>query len=170
MFNGSRNGVQSREWVTSKRVWFDGAFTYYYPTGDSLLDVGKRADFLLNQLVGQRIDADVLWNLQPWSWLADWYVNIGTNIANASALTEDGLVMRYGYLMTETISDHVITINGPRTKSGYAGPFKTIYRTVVKERVKASPYGFALNPSGFTARQWAILAALGFTKAPGALH
>jgi len=169
-FAGSRTGTGTRTLTQTRRVWFSGAFTYYYPEGDSLIALGKQADALVNQLVGSRIGADVIWNLAPWSWLSDWKLNIGQNLANAELLAQDGLVMKYGYLMSETISDNEVTVTGPVTKSGVRGPYKTIWRTHVKQRVKASPFGFAISPSSFTARQWAILGALGFTKAPGVLH
>jgi len=170
LFQGSSTGTGIRTLTQTRRVWFSGAYTYYYPEGDSLITLGKQAEALVNQLIGQRLGADVIWNLAPWSWLSDWKLNIGQNIANAELLAQDGLVLKYGYLMSETISDNEITVTGPVTKSGIRGPWKTIYRTHVKSRVKASPYGFALTPGSFTARQWAILGALGFTKAPGVLH
>jgi len=169
MFVGSSTGTCLRSSVTTVSRYFSGAFTYYYPEGESLLALGKQAESLLNQLVGSRVGADVMWNLAPWSWLSDWHNNIGQNIANAEMFAQDGLVMKYGYLMTETQVDHELATYGPRTRSGFTGPYKTIWRHTVKERVKASPFGFALNPSSFTNRQWAILGALGYTKAPGIL-
>jgi len=167
---GTRSGSYRHYHTQSRRVWFDGAFTYYYPAGQSLIDLASRADFMLNALVGHRIGADVIWNLTPWSWLADWKFNFGSIISNAEALSRDGLVMKYGYVMAETISDHTIVLNGPTTRSGFAGPYTTIYRTIVRERHKASPFGFALDPTSFTDRQWRILSALGFTKADKVLH
>lgn len=125
---------------------------------------------MVNHLLGTRLDAETLWNLAPWSWLSDWKANIGDNIANASKLSEDGLVLRYGYLMSETISDHTLSLHGPIPDGvGSCGPISLTFSTVRKQRVRATPYGFGLDPNGFNVRQWSILGALGITKAPGKL-
>lgn len=167
--NGDRYGVQSESVVRTIRIWFEGAFTYYLQPDLKLVDKVARREQEINYLFGTRVTPEVLWNLQPWSWLADWNVNIGTNIANAERLSSDGLVMKYGYLMCETTIDHAIVLNGVPFKGGYTGPFTTIFRTTRKQRVKASPFGFSTTPEHFTLRQWSILGALGFTKSAQSL-
>jgi len=37
---------------------------------------------------------------------------------------------------------------------------------VKKERAKATPYGFGVDPATFSEWQWSILAALGLTLGP----
>jgi hypothetical protein len=93
--------------------------------------------------------------------------NIGSNIANYSAFQQDGLVMRYGYVMRHVRATRILTSQGTVFKSGPSTPVVTTYQVVRKDRVQATPYGFGLNPSGFTAKQWAILGALGLSRAPG---
>lgn len=165
-----RTGMTLRSKTTTRRIWFSGAFTYFLQQRGSLFDDAERISQEANKLLGYRLTPEVLWNLTPWSWLSDWNVNIGQNIANATALTSDGLVMKYGYLMCETTVDYSHTTYGLATKGGYNGPFTTTLRTVRKERVKASPFGFSIVPGAFTARQWWILGSLGFTKSPGVLR
>jgi hypothetical protein len=170
-FNGnSASGKHFLTTTTTRRVWFSGAFTYYLDPGGSAYAEMKRTEQQINKLYGLRITPEVAWNLMPWSWLSDWNMNIGTNIANATALASDGLVYKYGYLMCETTVDYHSVVRTPGLKSGGFSTFNTIYRTVRKERVKASPFGFSLVPGSFTARQWTILGALGYTKAPGVLN
>lgn len=166
MFVGqSKSGTQLRSVTRSQRVWFSGAFTYYLPTGVTLWEDIKLMERRYQDLLGFEFSPEALWNLTPWSWLSDWTNNIGQNIANATSFGSDNLVMKYGYLMSTTTADHAISLSGPTIKrTGFQGPYTTIFRVTRKQRWKATPYGFGLNPSAFSPRQWAILAALGFTK------
>lgn len=162
---GETFGVQNESLTSEKRVWFSGAYTYHVPSGDRLAEQLMRYEQLGNQLFGIRITPDVLWNLQPWSWLADWELNIGDNIANLSALSNDGLVIVYGYLTVYETIRHTITVEGPTMKSGgYSRAYNQTFVSERKQRFKATPYGFGRNPQSFSEGQWAILGALGLTK------
>lgn len=168
--NSSVTGTlyESTESVT--KTWFSGAFTYFVQKDNDVLNQFRAFEAKVNHLYGLRITPDVLWNLAPWSWLSDWYVNIGDNIANASALASDGLVMKYGYLMQETVSRHSTSVSGPVLKDGGGrDSWTTTFVTRRKVRTKATPYGFGSNPASFTNRQWAILSALGFARGTGQL-
>lgn len=149
---------------------YAGAYTYHVPPAfmsATLEGYVQRA----NYLYGLEFDPELLWNVAPWSWLADWMFNIGDVIHNAVALSSDGLVMRYGYLMTKTTSSRTVTLTGAKPRFGSCPSVLTaISRSTRKERHRASPYGFGLNPSSFTGRQWAILAALGLTNGSGSLR
>jgi hypothetical protein len=119
---------------------------------------------LSNKLLGTRVNPEVVWNLTPWSWVVDWFVDLGQIMSNASRLSEDGLVLRYGYLMSHTVDEDLRTAVNARFSGGDISPVTTIARRETKERVKATPFGFGLNTLDFTAKQWAILYALGLTK------
>jgi len=100
--------------------------------------------------------------------LVDWFVDVGSMLSTASLLSSDGLVLRYGYLMQHTrhtktyrVTDGFQFNNGSRS-----GPVTNTLHRETKERVKATPYGFGLSLTGLSTRQWAILGALGLTKAP----
>lgn len=153
-----------------KRVWFSGAFTYHLSDGgDGRLDRLRELEQKANLLLGTDLTPEVLWNLAPWSWLTDWFVNIGDQISNATRLMSDGLVMRYGYLMCEQITDKTYTLFPQSSQAARLGPVHVTFTTIRKQRVRATPFGFARNPASFTPRQWAILGALGLTKAPNQL-
>ncbi len=153
---------------TYHRSWFSGAYTYHYDP--AALSEASRIATQARLLLGLKIDPEVLWNLAPWSWLVDWFVNIGPVLHNLSAFSQDGLVLRYGYLMhhhtrrTE-ITHHGITL--PRGGDFPRGNRSAAFRLESKRRIRATPYGFGLTFGGFTVRQFAILAALGITRAPG---
>lgn len=184
MFSGIATGVQNRAFVgdtrggkhyldtvITRKIDFSAGYTYYLPEGRTFLETIARIDELSNMLIGHRVNASTGWNLSPWSWLVDWNINIGANIANAESLSRDGLVISYAYLMCKTHKMLRSVVHAPPTKDGRnRGPYTTIYDTVSKKRVKASPFGFGLNPSSFTARQWSILGSLGYTKGSGVLR
>jgi hypothetical protein len=131
-----------------------------------------------NRILGARPSIETLWNLAPWSWLSDWWLDIGTVISNARLLGEDGQVLRYGYLMKHskvrstyrlnTGVEMYYTFTGG-TKPAYTGPITNIVTRETKERVKATPYGFGITLASLSAKQWAILGALGLTRAPSVL-
>lgn len=163
-FVGSGLGTKQRLTTTSRRKWFEGCFTYYLNTGKSAGDRMARASQEANKLFGHRITPEVLWNLAPWSWAADWMSNMGDVLHNVSAFLNDGLVMRYGYVMEQTSITKTYIVTGVTPNGGGPGSFTATFRTDVKARVKGTPFGFGLDIEGFTPRQWAITAALGLSQ------
>jgi hypothetical protein len=149
---------------------FSGAFSYYFENGSDPIEKLKGYEQRINALLGVRVlTPEVLWELAPWSWLADYFANFGHLATNVTRFSQDGLVMKYGYLMRHSVSTRTYTQNGVAFRSGGPGPFAITLKLERKERVRATPFGFGLNPNSFTTRQWAILAALGLTKAPRTL-
>lgn len=156
--------------TTKVERWFEGAFTYYLPPFVEGGDNSKRKSQIRNYLYGTRITPDTLWNLAPWTWAADWVTNFGDVVKNVSLFNQDGLVMPYGYMM-ETSSRSVTWftegcfMKSTPWNSKRTGPFTQTFTTTVKQRVKATPFGFGLDPSvDFSGRQWAILSALGLSR------
>lgn len=168
--NGIRTGSLRQEVRTTRSVRFSGAWTYYLNVGDDLRSRMLRYEQLSNKLLGTRLTPEVAWNLAPWSWFVDWNYDVGKIISNATALSNDSLVLAWGYITVHDIVHHRCSITGPETLSGQRGPFVTNMFTITKRRYKANPYGFAAVPGGLSLRQSSILAALGFTSAPGVLR
>lgn len=148
---------------------FSGAYSYLLSEDDSFFGRMERYAQEADKLLGVKFTPDVLWQLTPWSWLADWEGNIGVNISNATALGKDNLALRWGYLMRETHYNHYISTSKFTSYSGFSGPLHMTWRVTRKERVRSTPFGFGLSTGGFTDRQWSILGALGMTKAPRSL-
>lgn len=155
--------------TTSQTYWFSGSYIYASPKGGSILEKLERYEQDAHRLLGLRLTPELLWNVGPWSWLVDWKFNIGAVIGNASNLHSDGLVLKYAFLMCTTEVVRVRTYRGvvPRTTT----PFDYIFtwKSIRKDRVAATPYGFGTNPASFTTKQWSILGALGLTKSEKAL-
>jgi len=163
MYNGPGKVTIHRQ--TEKRVWFSGAYTYFYDQGSDLWSRLARNEQNANKLLGLRLTPDLIWELSPWSWLADWATNAGDVMTNISAFSRDGLVLRWGYvMMTYKVTD---THEGTYPLGG-GGSFnaKQVFTTTVKMRRMATPYGFGLDPgwTDLSGRQLAILGALGITR------
>lgn len=149
----------------SNMTWFSGAFKYHVPLGDDLPSKLARYEQEANKLFATRLTPEVVWNLQPWSWAVDWFSNTGDVLSNISAMGNDGMVMQYGYVMNK----HMTRITLQTDPFYYARTGKWLQCGLTKEilterRLGASPYGFFVNIPGLTARQDAIVVALGIAK------
>lgn len=156
-------GTSKKTDVTTVRTerWFSGAFTYHLPPQGSR----ARSVAIANKLYGTRLTPEVVWNLTPWTWAADWFGNVGTVMSNASALNNDGLVMHYGYMMRKRTVERTVSITGSSMRiNGRSLNLSQTFTTIVKTRTKASPFGFGLTFDSFSGRQLAILGALGLTR------
>lgn len=157
--------------------WFSGAFRFPPVIGDDLGSKFKRFEQEANKLLGTRLTPEVVWNLAPWSWAADWFGNTGDIMRNISYLGADGLVMQYGYIMErQTALTHM---SGKSSWVGFNGlgqitnplgaPMYRINRSELKLRRAATPYGFGVDVASLSTKQWAILAALGISRGPNQL-
>jgi len=154
-----------------QREWFSGAYTYHVSEAHSFLGKLESYEQLANHLLGTRLTLSTIWELAPWSWLSDWFFDSGTFVKNLTSLTNDSLVLRYGYIMRTNSVERNRLVTGLAPKPGGSVPERchTKYLTVQKTRTKATPYGFGLNPNSFSIRQWAILGALGMTRSPNSI-
>ncbi len=160
-----RLGAETITDTITEKYWFAGAFSYLFAGNDSFLEKSARYAQLANKVLGARIDIKVLWEIAPWSWLADWYGDMGAVIGVNNSIAQDNLVVKFGYLMRESHYTRNWSHTGITfALSGPTGPLETTYFRKKKERVRATPYGFGINPDVFSGQQWAILAALGLTK------
>jgi hypothetical protein len=151
--------------TTTTNQWFSGAYTYYLPPlENNLLSWLGHYEAYAHHLYGIRLDPDLLWNIAPWTWAADWFANTGDIVQNWSAFTHDGLVLRYGYIMEHIKVESVYSLVGYMFGNGRAGDCSTTIIRESKVRRTATPYGFGLNPGSFTTRQNATIAALGINR------
>lgn len=163
-------GQVFREFSQTREIWFKGAFTYLVPpqrpNGFTSDDIARRI-IQAQAVLGAGLTPDDIWNLLPWSWLVDWFSNIGDFLKNLDAMIVDNQVLMYGYMMEHVVSSYTYTLVGPYYLfAGGTGkqPPAVKMVTETKRRVVATPYGFGLTYAGLTGMQKAILAALGITK------
>jgi hypothetical protein len=161
-----RANRQENYYNLETKRWFSGAFTYHLDLGERQRNQLYAAADNARLLLGVKLDAEVLWNLAPWSWLADWFGNVGDIMTNVSHFSRDRLVMPYGYLMCSQSATRraITTLNwndpaAPRQLVDYASFIR-------KQRRPAHPFGFGLSDMMLDTRQTAILSALGITRVP----
>lgn len=157
-------GVVHRTSEKTTRRWFSGAFVYGGTPGfvpeSPIGDIASEAD----KLFGISLTPDVLWNLSPWSWAADWFTNTGDVLSTMSDMVSQGLVMRYGYMMEHSIHKYQFSHTGCRMfgRSVSVAPIRFVCET--KLRYPANPFGFGITWDGLSSSQIAILAALGISR------
>ena len=158
-----------------RKRWFEGCFTYGGPgKADNYsrhLGFGSEADAVF----GLNLNPANLWEAAPWSWAVDWFTNAGDVITNVGNFVTAGLVMRYGFMMEETISESYTQYgdscwtcyksgkSGTKT-SKREGATRIGHRTVTKTRAPANPFGFGVGWEGLSPTQLAITAAIGITR------
>lgn len=163
-FNFPTSGITAKQIIVEQRQWFSGAFTYYLPDSDELGGLGRLA-LEADRLFGVVPDIADLWNLIPWSWLVDWFVNVGPVLQNLANYSKYGLVMPYGYMMEHTIVEYQYTFTpSVKTDKIVGGGVNLVIVDETKKRVQASPFGFGVTWDGFNPGQLAILAALGLSR------
>lgn len=171
-----KSAVCTSTYKKVRKRWFEGCFTYGGPgKADNFgrhLGYGSEADAVF----GLALTPDVLWELTPWSWAVDWFSNAGDVINNVSNFAVAGLVMRYGFMMEETIEEYRTDYSGQemriRTKSTNprlyskkpVGNCSVGKRLISRSRIPANPFGFGVGWEDLSPTQLAITAAIGITR------
>jgi hypothetical protein len=167
--SGSGSGVLNISTSSYEKIYFKGRFLFALNTSNGFLNNIEAYEQLANKLLGTRITPSVLWELAPWSWLIDWFVDVQSAMQAAGLRLADGYKMQYGYLMRTSVLSETYTVKGVNFINGPIGPFTSTTTLRKVERVKGTPFGFGVNLSGISAGQWAILAALAISKGPNRL-
>jgi hypothetical protein len=153
-------GTLTRTTTTETKIWFSGAFTYYLPRSGWRRTVAE-----LDHLYGIRPGIDTVWELTGYSWLADYFVNIGDVAKNITAFKQDGLVMPYGFVMAKTTTEREETWTGPMRFGEWKSTTITSKKTyTTHQRRLANPFGFGKKFGDLSGRQLSILAALGISR------
>lgn len=149
---------------TIANIWSAGAFKYYRPEFDETRpDSGSAFSGVQRQMTqyGLRLNPSIIWQATPWSWLIDWFSNVGDQIKVATEIAQDGVSSKYLYVMSRLSHDLVLK----QDIGFHTGGLKTLEwhrKYDIKRRVgQESPFGFNLASGNLSARQIAILGALG---------
>lgn len=143
-----------------KRIWFSGQFRYWInpmPGGFA----GRME--LARRIYGLTPSPRFVYNAVPWSWLADWFTNVGDNLANMDIGVADRLINDYGYAMVsleKRIRRNVLSSFYGASGTPYT-VLSSIERSVVfKTRAVAHPFGFRIKDEELSGHQYGILASL----------
>lgn len=128
-----------------------GVFTYH------LGDIPPTPAYLRLKLLGLIPDESLLWEATRWSWLVDWFSNMGDVISNIQANLRDRVVSLYAYSQRRVVREYRFTCSN----GFYDVAVTRIFDT--KCRRKIDPFGLAVEVS-LSDLQLAILVALGITR------
>jgi len=149
------------------KTWFSGCFTYHLAPGKGPASDLNRQAAEIRKLSGLELTPEVVWNLIPWSWAVDWDASMGDFLHNLSRFQQDGLVMRYGYIMQQKTA--VVSYNlagGGRLDTAPSQDLQLTVTSQSKVRRRATPFGFGINMNSLNGRQLSILGALGISRGP----
>jgi len=155
--------------TTYTRVWFSAAFQYYIP------DIGSSrwTQKARRALFGVQPTPELLWNVLPWSWLVDWFSNVGDTISNLHDGAVENLTVRNSFIMKHTVTQdiyHAHVHRNPQNSPGNAWdgvdhPFNSHYTKDEKIRDGGgNPFGLHVQLPSLSGRQLGILAALGISR------
>ncbi len=153
--------------VTSNydRVWASAQFRTWLPGGPRDINWTRR---MLAAIYGARPTPKVIWNAIPWSWLADWFGNLGSMIANLESDVADRQAADYAYVMrwsgTQVRRTHACVMNDALLNTWFPVEVNGFSDSFTKMRTRASPFHPALKEIDLSGTQLAILGALGLSR------
>lgn len=152
--------------IVETKTWATGYFTYYRPEFDMEIPLGNSylgAVQRLMTLYGLRINPHLLWKITPWTWAIDWGTHVGDYLKRLDDFVVDGIVSRNVCIM-QSMKRYAVKTAVINFGSG-ARTFVWKKELSTKARkVADSPYGFDLSWNNLSARQWAILGAIGVSR------
>jgi hypothetical protein len=165
--------TRSTEYRKIDDIWFSARFRYFIPNTEDPFWRLKAA----TAAIGVNPNPHLLWQVLPWSWLIDWFTNVGDVLANLSYNSAEDMVADYAYCMRHTKETWRMTAirnyGTGSTQESFPVPDQFTTRQAenrfereLKCRVRASPFGFGLTENSLSVRQWAILEALGLSFLP----
>lgn len=166
-------GQTSVEVVSEEKAWFSGAFRYYIPGLTSKKWGRLKA---ISKLWDLELGPEQVYNLLPFSWLVDWFTNVGDVIGNYSSQMEDNLTAKYAYIMLSRKTTKKVKTTGVArfmknlATGGYnwsdqSSVYSCGYDLIEenKNRAAASPFGFEFTFDTLSPYQISILSALGLS-------
>jgi hypothetical protein len=166
-------GTAKTTTVSSTRVeteiWYAAKYRYWIPdTSSSLWDARARL-----ALFGALPTPELLWEVLPWSWLIDWFSNVGDVVSNASLNAVDNLVTLYSYTMKKVTTKASWSSHcwlQQKTSGSQLWPTADFTVTSTVEKVEKlrignnNPFALGTQLSTLSSGQLAILAALGISR------
>ncbi len=160
----SKNSTLS---MASKReARFSGSFSRFLPAAPGLAGSMERFLTEWDLILGLKPSPDRIWQLIPFSWLVDWFLDVQSSLSIAERLADDNLVINYGY-MSDVTTRTVIQDTQFTTPAPYQASFnrvRTRTTAITRQRIRANPFGFITQPQvDISPIKVAILLAIGIT-------
>jgi hypothetical protein len=155
-------------YISGRKIWFEGEFVFYIDdVKNSSLSKDQITRLVMRRVFGLYPSPLNVYKAIPWTWLIDWFTNVGDNIANMNADAADRLINNYAYVMCHQYARSIGTAHG--TFRGFndstVSHTSTVRKTYdIKGRSEASPFGFRIKREELSPFQLGILTALGTTR------
>jgi hypothetical protein len=149
-------------------VWASGSFKYYRPEFDLSLPSYDSAMSDLQRnltLYGLRINPSNVYKATPWTWLVDWFSNVGDHVDHINDIGQDGVASKYMYVMQTKVTHYRSYHYVPWFQGRRVMSWDRFVETKQRQPASSS-FGFDLAPDALSLRQIAILGALGLTRKP----
>jgi hypothetical protein len=146
------------------KVWGSAQYRYWLPSGPRGI---VWTAMMKARIFGLRPTPSVIYNAIPWTWLHDWFYNLGDIIDNLDAGVANRLAADYFYMMRSYEYHYEITCNGyfkARDGRNIDVTGTSASYSYQKYRAKGDPFGFNTNQNTLTGMQWSILGALGMSR------
>ncbi len=128
------------------------------PTHDMAGFLSRAAD-----LYGLKLTPEVIWELTPWTWMLDWFSNIGNVVSNLNSRLVSNVILNYGY--TTGVLDFYSNASAVPAAGMTGSPLLVVSdHHRYKVRIQANPFGLFVDPASLNVSQWSILAALGLSR------
>lgn len=159
--------------VVNERLKTFAKFEYFAYDPDGFL--GRLASYeqKARHLLGLNLDPALAWELTPWSWMIDWWLDIGGFLSYQVSVEEDSLACRQSGVVYNRSYDIILRPNVyssvPGLQISKIDPeqaWNPVWQTSYQRRLPGSPYDMGIDWSGFSAKRWFILGSLGLTKGP----
>ena len=121
------------------------------------------------KVLGGGLDLSTTYQLFPFSWMLDWFVDIGSLLQYQQQVADNHLVMRNAFTITESEAraSAVLTDN-PGVSAGRLWTTNTAGSCFFyqKRQIRSPGNAYSMSPTwNLNPFQWSIAAALGLTKA-----
>ena len=146
-------------------TWASAQFRYWLPPGPR--DVAW-TNWMKARIFGLKPTPSVVYKAIPWSWLVDWFSNVGDVIQNLDTSLVDRLAADYFYVMQRNMTTISRVSSIGLYRAGTQEPFNVTCTSASfvgsKTRVKGDPFGFATAQNSLSGVQLSILGALGLSR------
>nr|UJQ85347.1 MAG: hypothetical protein 1 [Leviviridae sp.] len=149
-----------------ERCWGSSQWRYWLPSGPRDIDWSKN---MMRRIMGSDISPAALYNLVPWSWLIDWFTNLGDLLENLDNGVADRVAAEYNYVMYSYERVRERHASGRfRAKNGETFSVSATSRSTafIKTRTRGGPFDPSISGGDLNGKQLSILGALGLSRLP----
>lgn len=164
---GTGKATYQTSFKYQQRIWSVGVFRYYLPPGPRDVEWHAR---MIGRLEGLYVTPSMVYKAIPWSWLVDWFSNLGDYIEmTTESPVVDRLICEGAWAMKTRLWEKTTSFTQNVRSSTFGSTSTSGFlqdRFVIKIRRPSTSFGFGLKSGDLSPWQVGILGALGFSKFP----